>query len=794
MSHRRPIVSLSPEPLPFRRDESIEPPLAQLPLPLTSFVGRTSEVAAIGAMLDRPDVRLVTLTGPGGIGKTRLVVRVAEEWASAFTDGVAFVPLADVRDPDRMAAVVAETIGDFGLMAKDPVEAVQRFLADRVFLLILDNFEHLLRAAPILAQWLSHCPWLTILVTSRFRVRISGEHEIVVRPLPLPAAETTLSIDRLSGVPSIQLFVERAQAARADFALNTANSEAVATLCTRLEGLPLAIELAAARISHMGPRDLLERLMSGVPVLVDGPHDQPDRLRSLERAIAWSFDLLTTAEQDLLQRLSVFAGGFDLEAAEAIATTGAGTMDGIASLVNKSFLAPQDVDGFSRYTMLESIRGFAAARLDASGEMAAIRERHAMYFLELAERDDTSIWGGPGHRQALARLEIDLANFRVALAWLEGSGDGVSLLRLAAALSGIWHYRSHWQEARSWLTKGLFVGGDAVPKARAIGLAKLTVLNRDLAEGPDPVIAAEAVELYRLIEDDRGTGRTLYLLSTLIPAEDTDRKLALLEESRFYSTRAGSPTSLGWVDIELARLRWRAGDLDGARELVRESVAYFRDDDFPFGITCGLIELAVIEGELGDVAGAAGHLVEAIRLWPETRSKELLFNAMSRTADLACTLGNTEDATTLLSSLDVLGQSARLHASPSVLERAACVRARAMVQLSGSRFSAAWEQGRHATIDRMIADGLELLASIRAPTSIAQRPVGGLTIREMDVIRLVATGMSNREIARELSIGETTVISHVRSILSKLGLSSRTAAAAWAIRNGFDQPSVSSSP
>jgi DNA-binding CsgD family transcriptional regulator len=196
----------------------------------------------------------------------------------------------------------------------------------------------------------------------------------------------------------------------------------------------------------------------------------------------------------------------------------------------------------------------------------------------------------------------------------------------------------------------------------------------------------------------------------------------------------------------------------------------------------------VIENDLGNLECAAEHLVEVIGLWPETRSKELLFNAMSRVADLACTVGNPEAATALLSLLDALGQSARLHASPIVLERAASVRQRVIVQLSGYQFAAAWEQGRHATIDRLIVDALELLASIGAPTSIAERPVGGLTAREMDVVRLVSVGKSNREIARELSIGETTAISHVRNILSKLGLSSRTAEAAWAIRNGLDQP------
>ncbi|MEZ4530818.1 MAG: LuxR C-terminal-related transcriptional regulator [Thermomicrobiales bacterium] len=775
-SFEAPVHELAPFPIP------------RLPLPLTSFVGRARELTIVGALLNRTDVRLVTLTGPGGVGKTRLALRVAEEWQAEFTDGVAYVPLADERDPDRLAAVVAESIGGFGQTTGDPADAVESYLASRAYLLILDNFEHLLEAAPVLARWLSHCPWLTILVTSRFCLRVSGEHEVAIRPLPLPVAETDCSLAALRAVPSVQLFLERAQAARSDFALNPANAAAIAALCSRLEGLPLAIELAAARMSHMGPGDLLERLGGRLPLLMDGPHDQPDRLRSLERAIAWSFDLLTTSEQILLQQLSVFAGGFDLDAAEAVAGIGSGTIDGIASLVNKSFLEAQEAKGVSRYTMLESIREFAALRLDAAADTNSIRDRHAAYFVELAEREDVSIWGGHGHRQSLDRLERDLANMRVALAWLDASGSGPALLRLAAALSGIWHYRSHWREARVWLNKGLLMGGASAPRARAIALAKLTVLDRDLLEGPDAAKAAEAVDIFRAIEDERGVGRSLLLASTLVASDDVGRQLALLEASEFHSTRARSPTSLGWVQLGYASLHRRTGDLSRAREHMREAVACFRQDEFLFGITCALIELAVIESKLGNRHCAANLFREAIGLWPETRSKELLFNAMSRIAEFAFVAGQMEAAVSLLSSLDALGQSASLQASPIVLERADHLRAQVITQLGEDRFAAAWAGGRQATVDRLITGAMDLLASIGTAASAGERPLGGLTEREGDVIRLLSQGKSNREIAAELSISESTAISHVRNILSKLGVSSRTAAAAWAIRHGFDQP------
>ena len=492
-----------------------------LPPQLTSFVGREREVAAVVGLLLRPDVRLLTLTGPGGAGKTRLAVRAVEEVLPRFADGVRFVDLSSISDPGLVSIEIARMLGVKETGVLSPLNAVVAHLRDRHMLLVLDNFEQVVLAAPVAIQLLLACPGLTVLATSRVTLHVRGEQVYPVPPLTLPDPLQPASAQQLSQYESVQLFVLRAQAVKPEFAITTENAPAIAQICRRLDGLPLAIELAAAHVRYVPPQTIVARLGARLALLTGGAQDLPSRHQTLRATLDWSYDLLPDAARTLLARLAVFTGGCGLEAAEAVCVLDrpgghdplngdADLLGDISSLVDHSLLREEErVAGEVAFSMPETVREYALARLAESGESEVIRERHAGYYLTLAEAAEQEL-KGPWQADWLRRLESERDNLRAALLWAHGSGQAQVGLRLAGALQWFWLMRGYFTEGRTLLARALAAaGGSPAARAKALtGNGMLTWRQGDF-EGAATLLQ-KALDLYRGLGDTAGAAFALH--------------------------------------------------------------------------------------------------------------------------------------------------------------------------------------------------------------------------------------------------------------------------------------------
>ena len=513
-----------------------------LPVPATPFLGREPEIDEVAALLRRPDVRLVTLTGPGGSGKTRLSLQAAAAAADDYDHGVWWVPLASLSDPRLVENAAAQALG-----SKDTLSAAVR---DKRLLLVLDNFEHLLDAAPGVAETIGSCPQLTVLVTSREPLHVDGEWEIAVDPLR----------DR----EAVELFVQRAAAVRSDFA---ANGEVV-EICRRLDCLPLAIELAAARVKVLALPALLERLEQRLPLLAGGSRSAPERQRTLRATIAWSHDLLAPAEQELFARLAVFAGGCTLDAAEAICGA---DVDAIASLVDKSLLRRTG----DRYWMLETIREFAAERLDELAAAPSLRDRHAAWFVDLGERAHPELRAREA-RTWLERLDAEHANLRAALEHLLESGDADGALRLAGAIWPYWQTRGYWTEGRRYLSAAVALGADLEPERLVNSLWGGSILAQwqgDIDEGEQ--LASRILEISKTAADQEHLYSVAIHLLAIVASRrgDRDQALALLEESVAIGRNGGEQWLLSIALNNLGNELMGHGEYERAAELFEESLS-----------------------------------------------------------------------------------------------------------------------------------------------------------------------------------------------------------------------------
>jgi predicted ATPase/class 3 adenylate cyclase len=620
-----------------------------LPTQPTVLIGRERELATLRALLSATDTRLVTLVGPGGTGKTRLALQAAAESLENFAEGVWWVPLAAVSDPENVAQAIAAPLGIREGPAQPLLESLAAHLRSRQTLLLLDNFEHLGDATPQIQYLLHSAPGLVVLVTSREPLRLRAEREFPVEPLPLPVADTGISVEDALGAPAVRLFVERAQARKPAFALDDTNVADVVAICRRLDGLPLAIELAAARVRILTPAALLARLDQRLSILTGGARDLPERQQTLRAAIAWSYDLLVPPERAFFARLGVFAGGCTLEAAEAVCRAAGGLpldlLDGIDSLVQKSLLRQEEGPGGDpRFTMLETIREFAQERLRELPEVDVLRRAHADTLLALAEnvdRNDVS-----GEVDLLNRLEADHANFRQAIAYYSSQGEAglAQRVRLVAALAHFWRTHGHLAEGRRELEEAIAAKGDISPAqcAPAIkGAALLAEAQGDL-DGAER-LNKQVLALLRETGDLAGVADALTGLG-VIARQRGDLKTARSRHQEALDAwrRVGDAAGTAGALLDLGLIRQLEGDYVGAEPAFKESLGLFRRLGDDLGEAHALHYLGLLAMATASLPEAIKWFGESLRLW----------HAMSIRQMIATDFANLGEAHHLRGALD----------------------------------------------------------------------------------------------------------------------------------------------
>jgi non-specific serine/threonine protein kinase len=776
-----------------------------LPAPLTRLIGRAAEVAAVRDALLDPEIRLLTLVGAPGIGKTRLALAVAQEMVASppagsehercagpgFADGVCLVPLAPLRDPDLVVPAIAQAVGVREAGGQSLPATLQAALRDRRLLLVLDNCEHLPAAAPLVGELLAACRGLTVLATSRAPLHLYGEHQYPVPPLALPDLARLRDPHALTEIPAVALLVERARAVRPDFRLTPQNAPAVAELCVRLDGLPLALELAAARLKLLPPGALLARLGSRLDLLADGARDRPARHQTLRAALAWSHDLLSAGEQRLLRRLAVFVGGWTLEAAEAVCAFGAGeeeddgappsassVFDRLAMLVDQSLVQQSDQPaGEPRFVMLETIREYGLERLKASGEAPVTRRRHAEYYLELMAAAAPELWRAE-QTVWLKRLQGDFDNLRAALAWSRdeaGQGRVGGLrraLRTAPALGWLWSDRGHFSEARRWLEWMLAASDDAPTPARAralnaagflafaqgefgraFALHEVALLaSRALADelsvadslrgmgiaarhqGAVEQAAAlleESLALYRRLGDSLGVALALKPLSLVAQDRgDYDLAMTIAEESVALLRAHANKRDVAHGLHTLGFVAWLRGRYRSAEALCKESLVIFGEVGVPRGIAIASCKLGLVAWRLGDARRAASLLTEGLMKAREVGDREWIGIALNYLASVACDQQEYRRAARLLAATEAIW--AELGAAPwpaSRVDHECAVRA-ARSALGEEAFAAAFEQGQAMTLEEAVADA----RSVAEAVSAADAAAGPLADRELSLL------------------------------------------------------------
>jgi predicted ATPase/DNA-binding CsgD family transcriptional regulator len=763
---------------PLRAAPELRPP--PLPRPLTPFIGREQERRELTELLTQGDAQLVTLIGPAGVGKSRLALQTAADVRTDFTV-VGFASLATIIDPASIVPAAGDALG----IREPSVPRIGDQLAGLPALLVLDNLEQIPGAAGILALLLATCASLVIIATSRAVLRVSGERVYPVRPFP---TDSTVPSSQLADSSAVRLFAERAQAADPTFTLDPSTLESVARICQQLDGLPLAIELAAGQTRMLSPQAILTRIDQRFELLSNGPMDQPERLRSLERAIRWSYDLLSPDQQQAFRRLGVFSGGFSEDAARQVALDGEPAFPLLTTLVDASLvLRTVQPDGESRYGLLESIRAFCLLELQAHGKHDALRDAHAAYYLQLAARAEPRLIV-IGSAEWVRRLAFEHANLRSAVEWSLTHNDPEPVLALGGTLLSMAYAQGEPAESGSWLERAIALAGPEPTPLLSDARFAASAIAQVQGDFPRSVEhATRSLEIARAAGYPFGEGRALLGLGIsaewdhdLDVAEQRYRAASAIMRTIDPSTRLAHWRVLpiaNLADIALIRRDYRE-----AIELGSEAVAAWREVEYLWGIAQALGTVAAARCELGDLVGARRDYRETLELWLACADGRGIAGTIAGIAAVALHDGDPVGAATLLGSAwnarQTLGLEFVAHHLYAEQVRAAVLERPNL----DPAVSAAEATGRAATLDASVAAAFAALD--REPR--ARRPSGAtLSAREREVLGCIMEGLHDREIADRLSISPRTVQSHVLGILNKLGAHSRAEAVAITLRTNL---------